>query len=55
MGKIKSGLAGAIVGALGGGLGGWLGSVLEISPLVTGIIAAGLVLLLWGIFKMILD
>jgi hypothetical protein len=49
MGKTKSAIIGGIVGAIGGGLGGWIGSSMGFHPVLTGLSAVVLALVVWGI------
>jgi hypothetical protein len=51
--KTESAIRGGIVGAIGGGLGGWIGSFMGFHPALTGLSAAILALVVWGIVRLI--
>ena len=53
MKKTKSAIIGGIAGAIGGGLGAWIGSSMGFHPTLSGLSAAIIALVVWGIAKLI--
>ena len=53
MKKTKSAIIGGIAGAIGGGLGAWIGSSMGFHPTFSGLSAAIIALVVWGIAKLI--
>ena len=53
MKKTKSAIIGGIAGAIGGGLGAWMGSSMGFHPTLSGLTAAIIALVVWGIVKLI--
>ena len=51
--KTKGAIIGGIAGAIGGGLGAWIGSSMGFHPALTGLSAAILAIVIWGIIKSI--